>query len=59
MWASFAADLNLNNHRLTKYPLWPNYNMEKQEIGENFVAGATRLLLCSEGGLPCARNNVH
>jgi carboxylesterase type B len=39
MWASFATDLDPNNHGLTGYPTWPKYKVANG-VGENFVFDA-------------------
>lgn len=40
MWASFATDLDPNNHGLTGYPTWPKYTLANEGAGDNFVFDA-------------------
>lgn len=40
MWASFAHDLDPNNHGLVGYPTWPKYTLEDEGVGKNFVFDA-------------------
>jgi triacylglycerol lipase len=40
MWASFATDLDPNNHGLTGYPTWPKYTLDVEGAGDNFVFDA-------------------
>ncbi|KAJ5901473.1 hypothetical protein N7495_002001 [Penicillium taxi] len=40
IWASFATDLDPNNHGLKGYPVWPAYTLNDQGVGENFVFDA-------------------
>ncbi|KAI4594405.1 hypothetical protein KJ359_008429 [Pestalotiopsis sp. 9143b] len=40
MWASFATDLDPNNHGLDGYPVWPAYTLGDEGIGANFVFDA-------------------
>ncbi|KAK6072615.1 carboxylesterase [Seiridium cupressi] len=40
MWASFATDLDPNNHGLTGYPAWPKYILSDEGVGDNFVFDA-------------------
>lgn len=39
MWASFATDLDPNNHGLSGYPTWPEYELVNG-VGKNFVCDA-------------------
>jgi carboxylesterase type B len=40
MWASFATDLDPNNHGLSGYPTWLKYTLDTEGAGDNFVFDA-------------------